>query len=626
MREPITGRWWAESDRAGADLVRTVRWLREQDAQRIAAMKRSVSLYLNRPLRGLDVWNYHVTSALDERVRIGLARSIVDTVHAQMTKTLPRTTPITEGGSWTMQRSARRLETFIDGAKYRSRWGVILPALVRDAMVVGTGIAKVSGVVRDDGEDGQVGRVLIERVLPWDVVVDHAEAVHAAPRHIYQVSVVDRRVAMRLFPNAAEQIESRGRHPAPTDGPARDTHADQVTVMEGWRLPSAPHAGDGAHVVAVDGVDAAVYREEWTRDVHPFAVLRWGDPVAGFWGTSMVDEIAGIHAEVNDLIQREQAIIAQTGRPIIVHSLGNAGDLVMDDSLGVPVFSVPGDVNADIRIHNPPALNGELGRSRQELLQLGYQMSGVSQLSAGAMKPAGLDSRVALREFRDIEAERFVHQQQRIESVDLDVSRLVVREAQALDEKGVLVEVSAKTRRRRRHVIERIQWSEIDLDEDSYELQAFPTSSLPRHPAGRLAMVEQLIGAGFIGRDDALRLLEFPDVDQVMSEQLAPYHLVLDVIETIMEDGRFVPPIPEQDLGLTRRVVSLAILRYTLDEAPEERIEMLRRYSVLVDQMMERAMQSQAVAQPATVAQQGQQQMPPMAADQMMAAQMPQEA
>lgn len=78
-----------------------------------------------------------------------------------------------------------------------------------------------------------------------------------------------------------------------------------------------------------------------------------------------------------------------------------------------------------------------------------------------------------------------------------------------------------------------------------------------------------------------------------MSEQLAPYHLALECVESILEDGELVPPIPEMDLALTARVANLAILRATLDRAPDDRIGMLRTFANQVRELANRAAQAQ---------------------------------
>jgi hypothetical protein len=91
-----------------------------------------------------------------------------------------------------------------------------------------------------------------------------------------------------------------------------------------------------------------------------------------------------------------------------------------------------------------------------------------------------------------------------------------------------------------------------------------------------------------------MRLLDFPDVEATMTQELAPYNIALDMIELILDEGRKVSPIPEMNLALTRRVVNLAILQATIDEAPEDRIELLRRFAAQVDALQQRAEQAMA--------------------------------
>jgi hypothetical protein len=570
-------------------LVATARFAQQADRARQEALRRSLSLYLNRPVQELTPSGYAREAVTDTRVRFPIAKSVVDTVHAKLTKSLPRTTVLTEGATFTLRMQAEMLEDFIDGTKgaRRNDWRALCPRIVRDAMVMRTGAVKVyPSVIMLDGEER--GRICIDRVFAHELLVDPAEAVYGRPRSLFQLAVMDRRAAAESWPAHADAIERHARSPQRTDHGAEPT-ADQVCVWEGWHLASGHGADDGRHIIAVEGVDQPVVDEEYERDGFPFALLHWTDPLMGYWGGSLIDDIDGIHVEANEVAQRNQRRAEQL-TPKLLTTSGEV-EQSLDNDIDIAVYKV-GPME-DVRLWDPPAFDPRLFDAFDRYVSYAQQMAGVSRMSVAGLKPAGLDSGVALREHQDIESERFASQLRAIEAFDMEVSRLIIDAARELSESGV--PLTARTNRRDamgQHYVESIRWSDIDLDDDAYVLQVWATSALPKTPAGRLAMVEQMVAAGFFGKEEAMRLLDFPDLDAVMSEQLAPVRLVLRTVDEIMYRGRIIPPIPEMDLALTRRIVNLAIQRFTMDEAPPARIEMLRRYAQQVDALMQRAEES----------------------------------
>jgi hypothetical protein len=606
MSKKHVGWWKADETRRGKELCAAATKAMAKDAGRLADCLGGVRHYLNQPITNLTAGGY-ATSTNEGPVQINLAKSAVDTVWSRFARSLPRTEPVTEDASWGMARQAQRLGRFLDGVKYRNDWKNTAILCLRDSLIVRGGVVQVSSVVEQRNGEA-VGRILIERVFPWELFVDAGEAYYGCPRSLYKRRLLDREVAVALFGHddkgesdeaLEEAIRMRARAAGGHDG-VSDSQSDQVIVWEGWHLPSAHGSGDGWHITAIEGVDQPVRTREWKRSGFPFAFLHYTPPVVGMWGHDLVGEVKGIHTELQELALKTQAIMAQTGRPMIVQRGPGSFSAGMDNDLRIPHIKLEGaSEKSDLEMWNPPGLNADMAGMPDRLISLAFQMTGISMLSAASMKPAGLDSGIALREYQDIEDQRFVPQGEAIQRFELQSSTLVVEEAVELHERGVTVEVSSRRRRHRRTVLERIRWDEIDLDQDAYELQVFPASTLPRTPGGRLAMVEQLIAAGFLGREDAMRLMDLPDVERVMSEQLAPYYLLLDIIEDAIEEKRYVPPIPEMDLGMARRVMSLAIMQAELDDVPQDRIALLRQFVVAVDTLQQ---QAQAGANPGGMA------------------------
>ena len=595
MASDISREWWSE-ERVADAVVGVVHRSREEDETRLERIRGDIGLYINRELTHLDAWAYSqwqrsataVASGGDDP-RITLARSVVDTIHSKMTKNPPRTKPVTNGATWTLQRRGERLGKFLDGVKYRNGWRRLFPRVVRDAQICAEGFVKV----RSHAHDG-VARILLDRVLPWELRVDPMESTYGKPRSLFHECLMDRRVAAETWPKHAKDIMKFGARAKRGEGhTGYRTHADPVCVIEGWHLPSGPGADDGRRVIVIEGVKQRIESEPWTRDHFPIVGLSWSEPMIGFWGHSLLEEIRGLHLTVNDLDEAIRDRIAQS--MVFATTTNEDVQKVVSNDTHLDVFkTLPGDT---FQVHAPAMNSPEMYSERDNLLRLGYQMPGVSQLSAQSMKPAGLNAGVALREYQDIESERFAAFRRAIETFDLEVSKRILAESRAVAEAGHDVEVRASVQRRRRSVLAKLKFADVSMDEDAYELQVMPANQLPRTPAGRLAMVEQLIAAGFLEKQDALRLLDIPDVEAVMSETLAPYYIALDMVEMMLEEKRQVSPIPEMDLDTAARVVRVAILQGEIDEVPEDRLALLRGFASQVEQLQERADQELAAQQ-----------------------------
>jgi hypothetical protein len=126
--------------------------------------------------------------------------------------------------------------------------------------------------------------------------------------------------------------------------------------------------------------------------------------------------------------------------------------------------------------------------------------------------------------------------------------------------------------------IEELSWKEINLEKSKYVMQAFPTSFLPKTPAGKFQMVQELVQAGFINKEDAIKMLDFPDV-QGTTNLMASASVQMDmVIEQMIEKNIYVAPEPFQNLEYGVPKMQGAYLQAKVDGVPEDRLEKMRRW------------------------------------------------
>ena len=241
----------------------------------------------------------------------------------------------------------------------------------------------------------------------------------------------------------------------------------------------------------------------------------------------------------------------------------------------------------------PPLVQPEIYSHLMMLIQQMYQSSGVSQLSAASLKPAGLDSGKALREFQDIGTDRFRMLGHQYEKFYLDVAKQSLATARAIVEREGAYPVNTP----KRNAIVRMDLKAIKLSEEEYVLDCYKVSSLPRDPAGRMQTVQEWVSAGWIAPEDAMDLLDFPDLDRANSLQTASMRYLKKILDEMVDSGDYTPPDADDNLVLARKLAlqRLAEAKYT--GVPESRQQLVRDFLTQIGDL-EAAMAPPAPAAP----------------------------
>jgi hypothetical protein len=216
----------------------------------------------------------------------------------------------------------------------------------------------------------------------------------------------------------------------------------------------------------------------------------------------------------------------------------------------------------------------ELFAHLDRLYQRAYEIAGVSALSATSAKPAGLDSGKALREYNDLETERFMSVALRYEQAFLDAAKIMVDLAKDIYE----IDPNYSVKTSQSSFIKTIKWREVNLEEDKYVMRCFPTSFLSSTPAGRLQDVQELMGAGFISKEDGMKLLDFPDLREYYNFNNSGVEDIERQIEEMIDSGTYQTPEPYQNLELGIVKMQQAYLRYRSEGAPDDNLELFRRW------------------------------------------------
>lgn len=559
--------WWKEESDIGiAQSVQSVvSTIMEFDGRRQTQYQISARLYGNTDLMGVNGLTFskvagNQQNGMRDRISYNVVQSAIDTITAKIAKNKPKPLFLTSGGDYKMQRRAKKLTKFIDGVFYDNDIRRLGPSAFRRAAVNGDGFVHVYG---------KDGKVCYEEVFNSELLVDWLDGMHGNPRQMHRLKNVDRAVAVDMFSEHRAAIVNADEVGTDLSG-AYQHVSDQVLLVESWHLPSGEDATDGLHVITCG--DAVLFKEKWDKPRFPFARMRWCPRMTGYFSQGLAEQIQNIQLEVNKLlwvIQRSMhlagtfKIFVENSSKIVKEHLSNDIGAIISYTGQQPSYLVPPIV--------PPEIYSHL----LTLKNAAYEQAGISQLSAASQKPAGLNSGKALREYNDIESERFMTIGHLYEDFHMDLADLSVMVAKDLyqEDKKLTVKVPGK------RFIETIEWKDVDMEDDSYILKAFPVSSLPSDPEGRLQTVQEYMQAGLYSPRVAKRLLDFPDLEAVDDRQDAEEEYLEKILEKIAEDGEYTSPGPDDNLDLAKELVLEYIAQGKRDNLDDEKLEMLRTFN-----------------------------------------------
>ena len=552
-------RWWTEKDDSiHSHVMSMCRTIEGRQRYRADLNLRFARMYANMELRGLSAYQYariDVTKLPTARVTLNVIKSCIDTAAAKIAKNKPKALFLTEKGDYSAQRRAKGLTQYVAGLLYESKAYGKSSLAFKDAGVFGTGVLKVY-------QDNDT--LSVDRIIPDEIIVDDSDGMYMSPRSIFQRRYIHRDLLISSYPDSAELLCATQR----AEYISGNDVSDMLYVVEAWHLPSSKDAGDGKHIIAVD--NATLYSEDWDRDYFPFAFFRWSERLLGFYGSGIAEELLGLQIEINKLLRDISSAQHLIGVPRIFTQAGS--------TLGKPITNGMAEVypytGAIPTFHTAPSMSADIYQHLEKLYQRAFEIVGISQLSATSRKPAGLDSGVALREYNDIETERFILVGQAYEQFHLDLAKIMIDMTRRMQEDGLTP--SAKTKSGK--FIETINWKEVNLDDDKFTMQAFPTSLLPSTPSGRLQTVTELVQSGFIQKDQAMSLLDFPDVEEFLTLANASQDSIKLAIENILDKGRYTAPEPFMNLQTALMLGQANYLKAWTDGVPEEKLELLRRF------------------------------------------------
>lgn len=568
-------KWWIEkdSDKCAAQMLTTAAYLKETQGYRYKAAAIYARLYGNQSLysfAGSNMSKMDQTYGLpSERPTFNLVQSVVDTLVSRISQSRPQPVFLTDNGDYKQRNLAKKLNNFSQGEFYHTKAYETAAIILRDALVEGTGVAHTF-----ETPDNRVG---LERVLLTELLVDPNEAMYGEPRRIYRLKLVDRDILLANFPKLKEKIKVAAKGYPDNSADSSKQVSDLVMVVEGWSLPSGKDMGDGRHTLACSA--GYLIDEPYDKERFPFTFLHYSPRMLGFWSQGVAEQLMGTQMELNSILYTISRAIKLVGVPRVFQEEGSKISTAShNNEVGVIVKFRGSKPSYEVAPCNAPELYAE----RDKLIQYGYQQSGVSAMQASSQKPQGLDSGEAIRSYDDISTDRFASLSRRYDNFFVDLAYQQIELAKEIAER----DGSYSTVYPNKNGTKEIDLPKASLLQNSYIIQCYTQSSLPKDPAGRLEKVTEMVQSGMISVSEGRRLLDYPDLEQVEKLANAGEERILSILDDIIESSKYEPPDPFLDLELATVLTAQYINLYAPAGLEEAKMQKLRDFYAQVQALV----------------------------------------
>ena len=498
-------RWWAlKGDEMAHKAFQIAMDLKQDQDYRERRCKQNLSMYEGSAVTSLYTPRNQV-SADESELDFNVSRAGCDTVHAEIAgRQKPMAKFQTSDGDWRVKRKAKKLEKFCQGilrqhhGQFLTGWQLMESAFL-DACIF------EAGVVKTFYQDGHIN---YERHYSWELFVDPVEARYGDPKNLFHIYSMDLDSALYQFSedpslDISDQEREKVRRAivsaetSSKEEAAMSRNVRPVEIVECWRLRISDEE-PGKHVFLCNG--KLLYEEDWTRDSFPFVRMRWEQDRIGYYGKSLVSQGASIHSALSKNIKKMDERFDLCGSKRTYYEEGSIVDESVLESNEAEVlvpyrkgFRPPEETR-------PQPINESELNWTQFLGGSWYEYTGVSEAKATARKEPGVTAGVAIRTVNDMQTVRFINRAKMYESAYVELAQQSIICAKEAYDAGLTVKAGASKS-------DQIDWADIDVDIDLFDIQIAPASSLPSDPAGRMQMTQELFEAGIIGADTYKQLL-----------------------------------------------------------------------------------------------------------------------
>lgn len=295
------------------------------------------------------------------------------------------------------------------------------------------------------------------------------------------------------------------------------------------------------YVIAISTIEHKAYRyingelvdsTKYNADVLPYTSIYYEKPVNGLKTIGMADALEGIQEQLdiinakisaaNELTPATITFVAE-GSSLNKHSLNNKTGAVYSVKVPEGVSSIP------VATQTPIGFDMALIQQKEHFIKSAYEMTGISQLSAQAKKPAGVDSGVAMATLADLESERFQQQYDNYIQSYQDITKLIIQVMP--DNANILPEDYSS-----------LKWKDAKQELSKMRISFGSDSILSKEPQKKMEQINQISAAGMADMNDVIQQLDSTDLESMYRDIGAKINSAEAVITNAVENGVYTIP------------------------------------------------------------------------------------
>src|SRR6185503_10697906 len=465
--------------------------------------------------------------------------SVIDTLVSKVAKAVPSVQYVTSGGSWTEQKQAENLEKYVTGTFLNRNFQGNARRMFGDACKVGTGF-----IVLDDHN----GSLCYHNYPAYQVMCDWIDAQSGQPVDIHFVDLISRFRLMQLYPEHKEKLlitNSASYFYTDTNLNSKDC----VVVIRSYNTFARRRAITVENCTLRDD-DTLMGENGLTNSsgepIPPYVYMNYKDTSLGMFSIGIAEELRPLHDSVDKTLRIIQRSAHLCSVPKVwVSRQANIVETLIDNDIGtIGLYDGP---PSNVPVSQPMGIiPTDLYHLVQYYYDLAFKKAGMSQLTANSQKPPGLNSGKALDTYFDIEADRFQSTAKKYERAIIGANYLTVKYSRYLQKMGY----KQKSKFYGRDIQKVLDFDKVDLDEEYFDIQAYPTSIIPQTPSGRYQTIRDMMQAGLVDANRALKLLDMPDIEDDIHIQNAQNEYVRYQISCIVDNNETISVNSAQDLDM----------------------------------------------------------------------------
>jgi hypothetical protein len=460
----------------------------------------------------------------DQTIAFNLCYSITNTIRNRICSFRPRAQFLPDGGDFRAHRAARDMTDMSDAWAQREKYQNEASFAFRDTLTGDGGVLKL--YVDNDNPEAKTADIKIGRFPSWEFMFDAGEGIHREPECGYHATYLPIEQASRRYKIPTDELKKYV--VSMPQGIVYVQNREMVRIIDAYQ-----RGPEGKHAVVIG---PRAYVEDWEWDGIPFVLRVFDERPVGIWGDGAVKQLRAIQDELIEWQNAARESHHMSSQQVWQTPDDEEGPTKINNA----VVRIERYKNRPSSVINPAAMSQEAYKYYETLKTAGYEKLGVSQFIAAGVKQPGINSAVAIRESSELQTDRLALCSQDWETTRVESAEWWRRLATKLVRSGYKLQYRA---------IRRGSFVQLSMDhaEREYEIRAFPSSLFGQTISGRLERATELIKAGFLTQEDALKALDVPDISPIIDLRLSKAYAMEYLVDRILEDGKYETPDEQLD-------------------------------------------------------------------------------